>query len=167
MTMINRIPNQYFITSGVGESNYEIHAGSYHMALYDAGIHNYNIISYSSVMPPTAYEINKTDILIPFGSELYTIMSCIHGEKNEYITCGLAFGELYNDNIKIGNIVCEVNNKDENIDIKKQLSNSINDLYDRTYMQYQLKNITYITRKFRPKLKYGTALISICFYDYI
>jgi arginine decarboxylase len=164
--MLNRIPNQYFIVSGSGESNYEIHAGSYHMALYEAGIHNYNILTYSSVLPATATEIKITDNIIPFGSELYTIMSCIHGNQNEYIACGLAFGDLYDYNNKIGSIVCEVTNKDENINIHTQLSNAITDLHIKTYSKYQLKNIQYFSNKLKPKLKYGSTLISICFYNY-
>ena len=39
----NLIPNTFFITKGSGESDLEKHAGSYHMALYDAGISDFNI----------------------------------------------------------------------------------------------------------------------------
>ena len=34
----NLIPHTFFVTKGSGESDLELHAGSYHMALYDAGI---------------------------------------------------------------------------------------------------------------------------------
>ena len=50
----NLIPNTFFTTKGSGESDLEKHAGSYHMALYDAGIADYNIMVYSSVLPATA-----------------------------------------------------------------------------------------------------------------
>ena len=39
----NLIPNTFFITKGSGESDLEKHAGSYHMALYDAGISDFSI----------------------------------------------------------------------------------------------------------------------------
>ena len=39
----NLIPNTFFITKGSGESDLEKHAGSYHMALYDAGISDFKI----------------------------------------------------------------------------------------------------------------------------
>ena len=40
----NRIPKDYFVTSGIGESEITIHAGSYHVALRDAGIEKQNIM---------------------------------------------------------------------------------------------------------------------------
>ena len=39
----NRIPKDYFITKGTGESNIAVHAGSYHLALKAAGIEMANI----------------------------------------------------------------------------------------------------------------------------
>ena len=38
MLLANRIPKDFFITSGIGESDLAIHAGSYHLALREAGI---------------------------------------------------------------------------------------------------------------------------------
>ena len=40
----NLIPNTFFIAKGSGDSDLEKHAGSYHMALFDAGISDFNII---------------------------------------------------------------------------------------------------------------------------
>jgi hypothetical protein len=34
----NRVPCEYFETKGTGESELTIHAGSYHIALHNAGI---------------------------------------------------------------------------------------------------------------------------------
>ena len=39
-----RIPKDYFITKGHGESDITIHAGSYHLALRDAGIEMCNLV---------------------------------------------------------------------------------------------------------------------------
>jgi pyruvoyl-dependent arginine decarboxylase (PvlArgDC) len=62
----NRIPYEYFITSGSGQSNvgseglpYE--TGSYDEALTKAGIHNANIIEYTSVIPTGAKEITREE----------------------------------------------------------------------------------------------------------
>ena len=55
----NRIPKDYYITKGKGESDIAIHAGSFHHALKDAGIEMCNIISYSSILPGIAKEIKK------------------------------------------------------------------------------------------------------------
>jgi pyruvoyl-dependent arginine decarboxylase (PvlArgDC) len=60
----NRVPHEYFITKGKGQSScgskglpYE--TGSYDAALSDAGIEDANIIEYTSVMPPTSIEISR------------------------------------------------------------------------------------------------------------
>ena len=52
-----RIPKDYFVTSGAGESDITIHAGSYHLALKDAGIERCNIMTYSSILPSIANRI--------------------------------------------------------------------------------------------------------------
>jgi hypothetical protein len=60
----NRVPYEYFITSGSGQSNvgseglpYE--TGSYDEALTKAGVENANIIEYTSVIPTGAKQISK------------------------------------------------------------------------------------------------------------
>jgi hypothetical protein len=62
----NRIPYEYFITKGKGESNagseglpYE--TGSYDAALNNAGIENCNVIEYTSVIPTEAKQISKEE----------------------------------------------------------------------------------------------------------
>ena len=60
----NRIPKDFFITSGIGESDITIHAGSYHLALKEAGIEMCNIIAYSSILPKIATEIEKPKELV-------------------------------------------------------------------------------------------------------
>ena len=47
----NLIPNTFFITKGSGESDLEKHAGSYHMALYDAGITDEYVMILKSEIP--------------------------------------------------------------------------------------------------------------------
>ena len=47
----NRIPKDFFITGGIGQSDITVHAGSYHLALREAGIEPYNIMVYSSKLP--------------------------------------------------------------------------------------------------------------------
>ena len=169
--MNNRIPFEYFVTSGKGSSKYEIHAGSYHMALYDANISDYNIQVYSSVLPSIATEIKQDSIKIPFGSELYTIMSCIHGKKNEYISCGIIFGDLFDPNNnykKIGSLVCEVSgNYDEDTVLKQRLHEVINELHQKTYLKYNIDNFRIITNSHIPDDEFGTCLVAVCFTSFI
>ncbi len=58
-----RIPKEYFAATGVGETDLghgidPWETGSYDLALEDAGIHNFNIVQYTSVIPQEA--IKKT-----------------------------------------------------------------------------------------------------------
>src|SRR5699024_7217157 len=57
MKIGNRVPETYFETTGSGESDVTIHAGSYHLALREAGIEMANIMTYSSILPATARRI--------------------------------------------------------------------------------------------------------------
>ena len=58
----NRIPRTYFCTAGFGQSSEgsgldPFHTESFDAALRTAGIENYNVMTYSSVIPPEAEEI--------------------------------------------------------------------------------------------------------------
>jgi len=70
----NRIPKDYFITKGRGESDITFHAGSYHLALKEAGIESYNIMTYSSILPGVARLVKKPQSYT-HGSVMETIMS--------------------------------------------------------------------------------------------
>ena len=50
----NLVPGDFFITKGSGCDEYEIHAGAIHMAMWDAGIADYNLMKYTSVLPATS-----------------------------------------------------------------------------------------------------------------
>ncbi len=63
----NRIPRDYFVTTGSGESDITVHAGSYHLALKSAGIEMANIMTYSSILPGIANEIPKPISCYPRG----------------------------------------------------------------------------------------------------
>ena len=166
----NRIPFEYFLTKGKGSSDLEVHAGSYHLALYDADICNFNIQTYSSILPKTAKKITKEVIkTMPFGSELYTIMSCVHGKKGEYISCGIIFGELIDDNDeKIGSLVCEVaGNYDEETVLRKRLVDTLEDLHKRTYSHYKLGETKLITNSYVSDKEHGTCLVALCFTSFM
>jgi arginine decarboxylase len=164
----NRIPNEFFLTRGKGDSDLEIHAGSYHMALYDAGISNYNIISYSSVLPATAREVDFKIDDIPFGSELNTIISVNNGEESEFLSAGIAYGWLYDEyGIKLGGLACEVSGNYPLDELEWRLNMVINDLHSKTYSKYNLRDIKLLTNSFIPQKRYGTVLVAMCFRNFL
>lgn len=168
----NRIPHEYFETQGIGESDIATHAGSFHEALRAAGIANYNIIKYSSILPKEATLISYEDyekLNIPFGSEMFCIMSQCNGLENELLTAGIVYGWLY-DNIsdeKRGGLVCEIDGSYEEEVIKKRLEKAIFKLRNSTYQDYYLGDLNYIISSFSPEARFGTAISSLCFVSYI
>ena len=151
----NLIPNTFFITKGSGESDLEKHAGSYHMALYDAGISDFNIMTYSSVIPATAHLATMDELdLPPFGSEMKTIMAVSHGYQDEFVSAGVVYAWMYKDenfDEKVGGLVCEVSGR----------------YRIETYGKYYLGELNFITEGITIEKRYGTALAALCFVDFL
>lgn len=165
----NRIPKDFFITSGVGQSDITIHAGSYHLALKDAGIESFNIMTYSSILPGIAEEIAKPQNLV-HGSVMETIMACSNAEKGQKATVGIIFGWLYDrlTGEKYGGLVCEYNGHDSEEFAVQSLRASLEELYKNGFDdKYELREIKIISRSFVPEKKFGTALVALCFTDYM
>lgn len=164
----NRIPREYFITKGTGESDITIHAGSYHLALQKAGIEKSNIMTYSSILPAIAQEILKPDTY-SHGEVMETIMAVAHGKSGSLVTAGIIYGWLF-DKVtgkKYGGLVCEHNGTYTSKEIKELLNLSLHELYINGFDQnYELKNINLIIESFVPGKKYGTALVALCFTNY-
>lgn len=165
----NRIPKDYFVTKGKGESDITIHAGSFHLALKDAEIERYNIMTYSSILPAIAKEIEKPARQI-HGSVMETIMACADAEQGERATAGIIYGWLYDrlTEKKYGGLVCEYNGNIEEETVKKQLRASLEELYINGFSDdYHLDDIKIITESFVPQKRFGTALVALCFTNYL
>jgi pyruvoyl-dependent arginine decarboxylase (PvlArgDC) len=77
------IPKEYFWVIGWGESDVGIESGSYDAALHMAGIENYNVMLYTSVLPPETVElVHLPDI--HHGSVLEGIIAVQHTESQEH-----------------------------------------------------------------------------------
>jgi arginine decarboxylase len=165
----NRIPKDFFITSGVGQSDITVHAGSYHLALLDANIEMCNIMTYSSILPAIAKEIERPEKLV-HGSVMETIMACSTANKGDLATVGIIFGWLFDraTGEKYGGLVCEYNGHDSEEFAIKSLRSSLNELYTNGYDdRFELRDIKVISRSFVPEKKFGTALVALCFTNYV
>jgi len=166
MLIKNKIPHEFFIAQGKGESDNTIHAGSYHLALKEAGIEKCNIMTYSSILPKESVLINKPYELV-HGSVMDTIMSVEHGTKREYIAVGIIYGYLYDkDNNKIGGIVCEDKSKNSMVELETKLKNAIQEIYENGFQDYELRDVNLIKQDLVVKKNYGTAIVSLCFMNY-
>ncbi len=168
MVIGNRIPKDYFITKGTGESNITIHAGSYHLALRKAGIERANIMTYSSILPAIATQIDKPHTY-QHGEVMESIMAVAHGSKGERVSAGIIYSWLNNrkDGSKYGGLVCEHNGNYQLTVLKEMLNASLNELYVNGFEEdYYLSEPTLITESFVPEKTYGTALVALCFTSY-
>lgn len=165
----NRIPKDYFIAKGKGESDITVHAGSYHLALKNAGIEMCNIIGYSSILPQIATEIERPDKLV-HGSVMETISAVATCLKHEQATAGIIYGWLYDKETgdKYGGLVCEYNGGLDEESASNSLQLSLNELYENGYSeQFDLRDINVVTNSIIPDKQYGTAIVVICFTSYI
>lgn len=91
-----RIPTAYFATTGTGQSDQGIppdpyETFSYDLALLEAGIENFNVVYYTSVLPPESYEVALASVKphIHHGSVLETIMAKAGGVKGDTVCAGV------------------------------------------------------------------------------
>jgi len=166
----NLIPDTFFVAKGSGDSDLEKHAGSYHMALHDAGIADFNIMTYSSVIPGTARLMTLDEIdLPPFGSELKTIMAVSHGFQDEFISAGIVYAWMYRDenfDDKVGGLVCEVSGRYRIEELEARLIRVIKDLHQRTYHKFFMGDLNFVTEGITIEKRYGTAIAALCFMDF-
>lgn len=166
ITTGNRIPRSFFMTSGIGESDIGVHAGSYHLALRSAGIEMCNHLTYSSILPAIATEVEKPDLV--HGAVMENISAVATSRKGWRATAGIIIGWLYDKNgRKYGGLVCEYNGCDLEEKARKLLRASLQELYTNGYENYELRDIKIMMRSFIPKKRYGTAIVAICFTDYV
>jgi arginine decarboxylase len=163
-----RIPRDFFVTSGKGESDITIHAGSFHLALKEAGIERFNIINYSSILSSISNRIEQPREQV-HGAVLESIMACANAKKGQNATAAIIFGWLFNKTTgqKYGGIVCEYNGHDSKEKAESSLQKSIMELYTNGFSEdFELRDVEIRSESFKPKKKFGTALVSICFVNH-
>ena len=171
---LNRIPKNFIIVKGSGESDLARHPGSYHFALKDANnIHKYNIINYSSVLHKDCDLLSLDEVDMPeHGSELMCIMANAEGVQGDTINAGIIYAWLYSDEDfehKVGGFVCELTNNGTSEQLEERLYSVINDGYDNTFKLEGLyigePNV--VIESLRVEKRFGNALVSMCFIDFI
>jgi arginine decarboxylase len=170
--MNNNIPQQFIIVKGSGQSMKAKHAGSYHLALFDAGISDYNIQTYSSVLPKDAELLSLDEIdLPPFGSELKCIMANAEGNYGDTISAGVIYAWMYKDEDlteKHGGFVCELSINGHSAICEKRLREILQDGFDKTYAKLNLflGEPEVITEEFEITEMFGNAIVAMCFLNF-
>ena len=185
----NRIPYEYFITKGKGESTagseglpYE--TGSYDAALNDAGIENSNVIEYTSVIPTEAKQIPREEVLkrINWGEVLECIKAQSNGKRGSKVSAAVMTTTIVDPKGKyLGGFACEYSGSGTKSDAENSLAQSIAGMIKRRgygnikcNIQMYKDNITDTGYKIHPgkifeyeyldvKEEHGSVLVAICF----
>jgi arginine decarboxylase len=190
----NRVPYEFFITQGKGESNagskglpYE--TGSYDAALFNAGIQNANVIEYTSVMPTESKEITKEEGLkrLQWGEVLECIKAQANGKRGSKISAAVITTSVTDPRGKyLGGFACEYSGAGTKEDAEQSLLQSIVGMIERRgygvmkspgTMQMYKDNVTDKGYKIHPgknfvyeyldvKEEHGSVFTAICFVSY-
>lgn len=114
----NRVPYEYFLTTGKGESDagskgLKYETGSYDQALTEAGIENCNVVEYTSVIPTVSKEISKEEGLsrLQWGEVLECIKAQTNGPKGSFIISAVMTTYVYDKHGKwLGGFAVEYSN---------------------------------------------------------
>ncbi len=146
MIINNRIPYEYFITKGKAQSNIgspglPFETGSYDGALREAGIHNTNILVYTSIIPKGAKEISRKEGIsrIRFGEVMECIKAESSGKKGKTLSAAIIVTSVKDPNGNyLGSLASEYSNtfdkkdkmtKDELVShIEKSLLGSVSEM---------------------------------------
>jgi pyruvoyl-dependent arginine decarboxylase (PvlArgDC) len=182
----NRIPYEYFVTMGhndtdLGPGDDPWETGSYDLALMDASIENFNVLKYTSVLPPESREINLSQAREYFhhGAAIETIMSDLNGAKGDTLCTGV--GRIWVntlDGALVGGFAAEYKKKYNQTVVpedearsaaKDALHTSLMGEVNRRYngSEYQFSEPTYAIDYLPVQKKYGTSLVALCWVNYI
>ncbi len=164
-----RIPRDFFISRGTGESDIAVHAGSYHLALRAAGIECYNHLVYSSILPAIAQEVERPKHYV-HGSVAEGIQARADVKQGQWATAAIIYGWLINKKTdhKYGGLVCEYGGKLPLEAAEESLRASLQELYQHGFKEeYHLSKPTFIGESFIPKKRFGTALVAMVFVNYV
>ena len=182
----NRIPYEYFVTMGhndtdLGPGDDPWETGSYDLALMNASIANFNVLKYTSVLPPESREITLDEAKEYFhhGAVVETIMSDQNGNEGDTLCTGV--GRIWVrtlDGSLVGGFAAEYKKRYENQTVpekearaaaKEALHTSLMGEVNRRYnvSEYQFSEPTYAIDYLPVEKKYGTSLVALCWVNYI
>ncbi len=182
----NRVPEKYFVTSGRGDTDIgpgddPWETGAYDMALKDAKIENFNVMTYTSVLPPESKEIpiSEAEKYFHHGAVIETIMASVKGVKGDTLCTGV--GRIWvrrkSDSKLIGGFAAEyekvhktgISTTSAEKLAKEMLHISLMGIFDRRYNkdEYEFFGETHKVDAFMVKHKFGVSLTSLCWISYI
>lgn len=166
MIVGNRVPRDYFMTSGRGESDISTHPGSFDRALKHAKIHNFNLIQYSSILPRSAVKIDMPKTYTP-GAVMESITAVKSGKKGETLTSGIMITWIFDKESgeNIGGLVSQYSGNDNAEAAKVELEKTTKEMFHCRYdpEKFITGEVDTIVESFVPQKAFGTAVVAIGF----
>jgi len=177
-----RIPYEFFGTRGAGQSDKgpgedHFETCSYDLALQDAGIENFNVVQYTSVIPPEAVEVDeeKARSLFHHGAVLECIMAKTNGVKGEHITAGVGRMKVWQKSPRgktgalVGGFAAEYEGHASVKKAESLLHEDLMGIFDRRYTQrtHACGDFEFVIQDLVVDENYGTVLAAFCFVTYI
>lgn len=183
----NRIPQYYFVTAGSGDTDIgpgedPWETGSYDLALLEAELANFNVVPYTSVLPPESKEVSLEFARQYFhhGAVVEVIMAKVNGVQGDTLVTGVgriwvrekATGKLIGgfaaeyEKVYKGQKVAEAEAVAE---AQKMLKISLEGEVSRRYDPAKVESfgITYKTDHEIVDKKFGTSLTALAWVTYI
>jgi len=173
-----RIPKDYFVRTGFGETDLGSgidpwETGSYDLALLEAGIDNFNILKYTSVLPPQSQESPYDDLktYLHHGAALETIMAQINGKQGDQLTAGVGRIQVRrkSDGVHIGGFAAEYEGHAPEEQAKQILEKSLKGIFERRYKddEYEHFDLKFDIVANVVEKKWATAIACIGFVTYV
>lgn len=179
-----RIPCEYIVVTGAGQSSAATGAdhfetSAYDIALLDAGIENTNVMMYTSVLPPESKEIPfaeaKARGLFHHGMVLETIKAEMDGVQGEYLCTGVGrcwVRKRRDDGTfdLIGGFAAEYEGNSSEAVADKVLRQDLRGIFQRRYgndPSYEMYDVETTTRAFVVDEDYGVCFTALCFLTYL
>lgn len=170
-----RIPKEYVVVTGAGQTSFgpgvdPWETAAYDLALLDAGIENCNIVEYTSVLPHDAVEISLDDAVaqgyLHHGMVLECIKAQINGNQGEHICAGVGRCEVWDeDDNLIGGFAAEYEGYGSQKLAADKLTQALDGIFERRYAGkgYRMGSIKIVTRDLVVDEDYGTVLVALGF----
>lgn len=170
LTIGTRVPHEYFIVRGSGESDLGYHPGAYDIALEKAGgVQNYNHISYSSILPKDSVRIPAPPGEYDHGAVLESITAeAGKGQINpKRLTAGIIITKIFKKGELVGGLVAEYNGSGTREEATAFLKKNVQGMIERRYgsNDIAIEDELFI-ETIEPKSKFACALVLLGFTSY-
>ena len=174
----NKIPKDYVMTKGFGDTDigwgqdpWEV--GAFDSARVMARVEDFNVVRYTSILPPEATEIplESARALYHSGAVMGSIIAQMNGKRGERVCAGVGRVHVRRklDGALMGGYVAEYKGNDTRQQANGYLHNSLLAVVSRRYnlKEYEICNEKLVIQEHLIQHKYGTAIALIGFLSYI